>query len=439
MNQNSKSIGRVLSVPLIAGIGLTLVNCLQEKANSEPSPADTLTGKVMSGYQGWFHTPEDGLDLGWKHYRHSSSQDFKPGYAGIDYWPDMSELAEHERFNTSFKHADGRTAQVFSSGIRDTVVRHFKWMEDYGIDGVFLQRFGTEVTTQTDRADHKQAQARNTVLDHVRAGAEKHNRTWVVMYDLSSMKAKQLRALREDWRFLVREKKIFESPMYQNHKKAPVVAIWGVGFKNRDYGPKEVLELVDFFKNDPVFGGMTVMLGTSTGWRTGERDAMPFADWKAVYQAADIISPWTVGRYRTPTDARRYFSGRAKDDRAWCLEREKDFLPVLFPGFSWANLKKNRAENADAFIDRLGGNFLWTQYDAAIQETGTTMIYQAMFDELDEGTHIFKSTNDVPIGESKFQTYGDLPSDHYLWLVGEAAKRLRGEIEPSSEMPERIE
>ena len=46
------------------------------------------------------------------------------------------------------------------------------------------------------------------------------------------------------------------------------------------------------------------------------------------------------------------------------------------------------------------------------------MVYQAMFDEVDEGTAIFKCTNDVPVGASKFADFEGLPSDFYLKLVG---------------------
>src|SRR5260221_3787894 len=51
-----------------------------------------------------------------------------------------------------------------------------------------------------------------------------------------------------------------------------------------------------------------------------------------------------------------------------------------------------------------------------------------MFDEVDEGTAIFKCANNVPVGEkSKFITYDGLPSDHYLKMVGASAKLIRGE------------
>ena len=85
-------------------------------------------------------------------------------------------------------------------------------------------------------------------------------------------------------------------------------------------------------------------------------------------------------------------------------------------------------------IPRQGGKFLWSQF-AAAKKAGATMVYQAMFDEVDEGTAIFKCTNDVPVGESKFSTFEGLPSDFYLKLVGTASKMIRGDMPLTDEMP----
>ena len=71
----------------------------------------------------------------------------------------------------------------------------------------------------------------------------------------------------------------------------------------------------------------------------------------------------------------------------------------------------------------------------AATAAGATMMYQAMFDEVDEGTAILKVTNTPPdgLGLSKFVTYEGLPSDFYLKLVGEGGRLMRGEIKAEDE------
>jgi hypothetical protein len=54
------------------------------------------------------------------------------------------------------------------------------------------------------------------------------------------------------------------------------------------------------------------------------------------------------------------------------------------------------------------------------------MVYQAMFDEINEGTAIFKCVNDPPVGASTFVTYEGLPSDFYLKMVGRASRLFHG-------------
>ena len=86
-------------------------------------------------------------------------------------------------------------------------------------------------------------------------------------------------------------------------------------------------------------------------------------------------------------------------------------------------------------IPRLQGRFFWTQV-AAAKRAGAAMLYVAMFDEIDEGTAIFKVTNHPPVGEGvQFVTYEGLPSDHYLRLTGLAGKVIRGEQPASDELP----
>ena len=144
-----------------------------------------------------------------------------------------------------------------------------------------------------------------------------------------------------------------------------------------------------------------------------------------------MVSPWTVGRYRTPAEAKRTGEQTWQPDIAWCAERKLDFLPVVFPGFSWFNMF---GKQFDA-IPRLKGEFLWSQLVAA-KRAGSKMIYVAMFDEVDEGTAIFKCANEVPTGDQvRFLTYEGLSSDFYLRLAGAGAKLLRGELPISDSIP----
>ncbi len=392
----------------------------------------TLTGKVMCGYQGWFAAEGDGSGRGWFHYA-AQHRRFEPGYCTIDLWPDMADMDEDEKYPTPFEHADGSTAFLFSPYNRKTVVRHFGWMEEHGIDGVFLQRFGSAVK-EPGRLNH-----RNVVTANVQAGANLHGRTWAMMYDLSGMQPGEIEKwVMEDWKLLVERMKIREDRAYLHHEGKPVVAVWGVGFsKGRKYSLEECEQLVRFLKEDPVYGGNTVMLGLPTGWRTLTRDAVADEKLHEIVRLADIVSPWTVGRYKKPDQVRKHAKTTIAADIEWCSENGMAYLPVAFPGFSWQNLKKSRGNVAElGAIPRLGGEFLWSQ-GAAFSEAGAKMLYVAMFDEVDEGTAIFKCSNDPPLGKSSFLTYEGLPSDQYLWLTGQLGRLLRGEISGRGKLPVR--
>ena len=91
----------------------------------------------MAGYQGWFRADGDEADNGWGHFGRDGK--FDSDHNTIDIWPDVSEY--EKTYETKFKNADGSNARVFSSLDESTTDLHFKWMKEYGLDGVFMQRF----------------------------------------------------------------------------------------------------------------------------------------------------------------------------------------------------------------------------------------------------------------------------------------------------------
>jgi hypothetical protein len=388
----------------------------------------TLERQIVVGYQGWFRAPADGTDSGWAHYRSARTGAFGPdGNIGIDYWPDVSELTPTEKFATPFTHPDGTTAFVFSSHHPRTVERHFRWMREHGIDAAFVQRFAAPIIGDNEPS-RRRLRATDDVLRYALAAAEKQGRGLVVMYDLSGLRRGAMEAVMRDWRHVVDDLKVRASRAYQYHHDKPVVIVWGVGFNDgRDYTLDECAALIRYLKEDPRYGGNTVVVGVPSYWREQVNDAVRDPQLHDVLRLADILSPWTPGRYSDLAGVRRHAESFWAPDRTWCTEHGLGYMPVVFPGFSWRNLK-----GVSGGIDRLDGRFLWEQY-RELANRGFTMIYQAMFDEMDEGTQIFKVTSDPPTG-AELLSYAPLPSDYYLRLMGVAADRFR-RGEP---LPERI-
>lgn len=377
----------------------------------------TLAGKVMCGYQGWFNAEGDGAHQGWVHWVKGPGTP-APENIKVDLWPDVSECGTNELFDTAFRFSNGTPARVFSSFTRETVLRHFAWMHEYGLDGAFVQRFASGLRHPTSLR-HK-----NTVLAHCREGANREGRAYALMYDLSGLGSNRVGEVMEDWRTLRTRMKLGEDPAYLKHRGKPLVAVWGIGFSDdRQYTLDDGRKLIEFLKNDPEAGGCSVMVGVPTRWREGGHDASTDPALQQVIQLADVVSPWVVGRLRNTNDIAQHAARVMKPDLAWCAERNLDYLPVVYPGFSWHNMYGKTLND----IPRLGGHFFWNQIIAA-RQAGASMLYVAMFDEVDEGTAIFKCTNEPP--GPNFVTYEGLPSDHYLKLAGEAGKLLRGERPP---------
>ena len=379
----------------------------------------SIRNLVMAGYQGWFNTPEDGAGLGWKHFE--KEKEFKPGKCTIDLWPDVSEY--EKTYETAFKLPDETPAKVFSSYDASTTDLHFKWMKQYGIDGVFMQRFVVSIRNQKGKDNY------NKILNNAVLSAEKYDRAICLMYDLSGMEAGEEDILIRDWKELCEKYKLVSrnNNHYVYHHGKPLVAVWGIGFNDRrKYGYEQVKKIIDFLKSE----GCSILVGVPTYWRTLTIDAVSDTRLLELVKQADIVHPWLVGRFDNNTY--EPYRKSIEEDIKWCKANGKDYMPVLFPGFSWHNMKKDAPQN---MIPRLGGRFFWKQVKGAV-DAGAESLYLAMFDEIDEGTAFFKCTNTPPVGESSFITYEGEAPDHYLWLAGEAAKYLRGELR-SSRMPVR--
>ncbi len=345
----------------------------------------------------------------------------------MDFWPDISELDPDELFATSMTLTNGSPAMVYSAFTQKTVVRHFKWMKDNHLDGVFLQRFTSELSNPSFFA------LRNQVATNVRRGADTYGRVFAIMYDISGQPAATLvNTLTNDWAFLSGYMQITNSPRYLRHKGKPVVAIWGFGFTDRPGTPQDAQTVVAFFKS----AGCTVMGGVPTYWRTLNNDSQTNAAWAAAYLAFDVISPWSVGRYGTTNEADSFKANLIVPDLAYTATNHVEYMPVIFPGFSWHNLNAGPLNQ----IPRNGGTFYWRQAYNAVS-AGCTMIYGAMFDEMDEGTAMLKlapTPNELPVQGTFVPLNIDgysLPSDWYLRLADRASRMLRGDSPLQPAMP----
>ena len=416
---------------VLAAIILTLPSgriLAQARKHAPTTAYPSYKGMIMAGHQGWFRAPADGV-------MYPDEKQVR-----IDMWPDVREY--EKTYPTGLKLADGSTARFFSSTDKSTVDLHFKWMQEYGVDGVFMQRFFSAAQAKARQG------GQTAVIKNAFEAASKYQRAIAIMYDLSglSKSGEDCSSLIEDWKYLVDSIKVTNqkgNKTYLFFNGKPLVAIWGIGFPDRPYNTRDIGidRFIDFLKNDPEYGGCSVMLGVPTFWRELNADCLPDPYLHTIIRKADIVLPWTVQRFSPllHNDMDRY-RDLIIGDIEWCRQNKIDYVPCVTPGFSWHNL--SRFEFPDDIkpsgsIPRQGGRFYWQQISTAIN-AGASMLYVAMFDEVNEGTAIFKCTDNPPVSDiAKFVGMDGMPSDHYLWLTGEATKMMRKQKPLSIKMPKR--
>jgi len=166
----------------------------------------------MAGYQGWFRTPADGTKRGWIHWSTQTTQ-ITPETISFDMWPDTSEYGKDELVPAAgFRFANGSQAFLYSAANPKTVLRHFRWMRDYDIDGAWLQRFVVDL----DGEPHPDPSL-DTVMKNVIKAAGQTGRVWAIAYDIAATpNADIYLTITRDWQRLV-DTGVTSSPRYLHH------------------------------------------------------------------------------------------------------------------------------------------------------------------------------------------------------------------------------
>lgn len=391
-----------------------------------PSPQtekNNLLGRTTAGYQAWFHAGED-LDASWGHWSHGTAPE--EGNVHTEMYPDFNDYPADALYPARLPHyPDGRPAAFYEGHDPKAIDVHFRWMKEYGVDGVGIQRFYGATSAEV--------QPEPTHLTAIRDAAERHDRIFYVMYDTSGCGRDEgniVPRMKADLIHNVEEKGLISSPAYAHANGKPVVCIWGLApTEPGRYPPAaDAIELIEWMKERGYFviGGLP-----DNGW------AEEAGEYAAVYAALDMISPWTPGRFKKETLA-AWVDDHLARDLAYCRAHGKEYQPVMSAGFAWSNFGGGGNPNA---TPRDAGRFLWEQakrYAAAGVRNG----YFAMFDEYDEGTAIAKAASDsfaIPSGEVHFQTLSCdgwwLSSDFYLRLAGAVTATLRGERPITDDVP----
>jgi len=345
--------------------------------------AETIKGKVVAGYQGWFMTPNDLYDRSFVHWGSSS-------HPTVDMWPDPADYDPNSlKAMPGFITVGGEQGYVFSSADPAVVQKHFEWMRKYNIDGVYLQRFFTNSTAGVKP---------EWVLNNVRQAAHLHGRVWAIEYDISGANDTNLYdTITADWMWLVDQVGITSDSRYLREQGKPVVVIWGAAIRDPTIGPLN--DLIDFLKDDPVYGGNYVVGCVHS--------AFPSA-WDSHFAKYDSIFAWMGSQTNVATHAAQY--GINAQVHVW-------------PGFSWHNLKQFVFPYQ--YTDRGSGSFLWGKISNGIDIIDPEAIFVGMFDEYDEGTAVMPMSDDPPVVADPtvfghYITNDGSASDWWLMLSGYA-------------------
>jgi hypothetical protein len=430
--QRSTKIAKLLNGAALMILAVSLSLFVATCAGAEPGyKHNDLHGKLIVGFQGWFMCPNDGRGAGnWIHWFTKNTAD--ESHMHFDIVPDVQDLPESERCPTKIQTPDG-PLELFSDQNASSVMEQFRWMRDHSIDVVALQRFLVDV--DPTKPTGKPREWTDRVLQNSLAAADATGRGLFIMYDIAvANPATWTNLLLDDWKRLLAEG-LLSHPSYQRHAGRLVLAIAGVGLNDRPGSAAETAELIRQLRSvSEPFGGVMLIASSATNWRTLDWDAKTDPEWAKTYAMFDIISPWTVDRYSDDATYDRFKQTRLDPDMKFAAAKGLEYLPVIFPGYSAHNLMESEGRPAPLktnSIPRECGRFLWRQAVAA-RSLGARMLYIAMFDEVDEGTAIFKLDPEsrLPTGEPMLGIDDNCPvgPDWYLRVADSISHMLKAPI-----------
>ena len=171
--------------------------------------------------------------------------------------------------------------------------------------------------------------------------------------------------------------------------------------------------------------------GVPAHWRLLKGDSSSDPEWAKAYRSLDIISPWTMGRFKDDAGADRFLKQFLIPDLVETKKLGIDYMAVAWPGFSWHNGAGRARNDPLNETPRQCGSFYKHQIDNIIN-AGVDMLYTAMFDEANEATAMFKlavhseelpeGVGFVPLDDGDCQI---AKSDMYLRHAGDATRQLR--------------
>ncbi len=442
-----------------------------------------LKGKVTTGYQGWFATPNNSSSSlpyqKWFHWGTSGSNPndlrdepfFENGNrkgVTFDLYPDITDyvkngaslhdsgLGSHE-LSESVNGNITSNAELFSSADHIITNTHLGWMQDNNIDVVAIQRFANEIAHNDPNLNSSKKAHRNQVLNNFKNSASTYGRKFYVMYDISGLEDMEdsnnqplyndsnwVNVIKHDWDNVINvnntltnssgyAKEIVKRSVGAGTSK-PVICLWGFGEVGRIGNSASYKNLIKFFKDR----GYYVVLGVYKKFYQEQSNLF------SAFKKADMISPWYVGSFgwgSNGTDVNNFYTNTVRPQMNWCNQTANnlDFMPVLWAGFSWYNLKGTDFKKHE----RREGNLLWRQFYNAKNQfedfsniKNNPPIYIAMFDEVDEGTAIMKAANKdamIPNNNStslnnglKFLKYENVSPDFYMRVVKDGRDMMNG-------------